>query len=329
MRGNHGARHRSRLCASGQRREWQGFLWSYWGLFGGLNVALEAWTYAVFNLLAIAALLGLVCFAWRCLRRSCRVNGIRLFILVVWPVTVFVALIRWTLMTPASQGRLLFSAIAAISTLLALGLVQWIPAGGRRIGAGVLAGALCVIAAVVPFRIIAPAYAPPPLLDSAASAAVPERLDVTFDSGIKLVGYQLAADEVQTVATGLPVTLYWEATVPIDRITASSYPCWRKMTWSSPSGTPTPGGAACRQAHGPLAKSSPTRSCCRSPEQPTRPARHRSSSVCTTLVRGNGFLLCPLRDGISAITCVSATLRYSPPGTAPSRIRSISASRDG
>ena len=196
--------------------EWQGFLWSYWGLFGGLNVALEAWTYAVFNLLAIAALLGLVCFAWRCLHGSCRVNGIRLFILAVWPVTVFVALIRWTLMTPASQGRLLFSAIAAISTLLALGLVQWIPAEGRRIGAGVLAGALCVIAVVVPFRIIAPAYAPPPLLDSAAIAAVPERLDVTFGSGIKLLGYQMDEEVIQP-GDRLPVTLYWEATIPIDQ----------------------------------------------------------------------------------------------------------------
>ena len=196
--------------------EWQGFLWSYWGLFGGLNVAMERWTYTVYNMLALIALAGLAAFAWRCVRGTCRIDGMQLFILAIWPLVVFVSLIRWTLMTPASQGRLMFSAIAAISVLLALGLVGWIPSGARRIGVGLLAGALCVLAAMVPFRIIGPAYVPPPLSDSAVIAAVPERLDVTFGSGIRLLGYRLAADAVQPGGT-LPVTLYWESTAPIDR----------------------------------------------------------------------------------------------------------------
>ena len=196
--------------------EWQGFLWSYWGLFGGLNVALEGWTYAVYNVFTVIALAGLVYLAWRCVHRTCRINGTRLLLLAIWPLVVFIALIRWTLMTPASQGRLMFSAIASISALLALGLVQWIPSGWRRTGVGLLVSVLFVIAALIPFRVIGPAYSPPPTLSSAEIADVPNRLDVTFGSSIVLLGYRVGEASIQP-GSRLPVTLFWEGTGPIDR----------------------------------------------------------------------------------------------------------------
>jgi hypothetical protein len=43
----------------------------------------------------------------------------------LWFVIIFVALIRWTMLTLASQGRLLFPAISGIAILITYGLVQF------------------------------------------------------------------------------------------------------------------------------------------------------------------------------------------------------------
>lgn len=196
--------------------EWQGFVWSFWGLFGGLNVALEPWAYTVYNILAILAVLGFLIFAWQCWRKTCRVNGWRLLILVAWPIIVFVSLIRWTLMTPASQGRLMFSALASIGALMALGLVQWMPINYRRVGVGLLALALFAVAAVTPFLVIGPAYARPQPLSATKIENIRNRLDVVFGERIRLFGYRVDEDSILPGET-LPVTLYWEALAPNER----------------------------------------------------------------------------------------------------------------
>ena len=271
--------------------EWQGFLWSFWGLFGGLNVPMEGWMYVFYDVLSVLACLGLLIFAWRCLRRHpergegslslrgreilrcaqndecsdqndgcsersegslpprdreilrCAQNdrrsdqgdrccdqngeafpsstegkrrGWRLLILVIWPVVVFVALVRWTLMTPASQGRLMFSAIASIGALLAVGLAQWMPGRYRRVGVGLLAVVLFILAVLVPFQVIAPAYARPQPLSPAEIEAIPNRLSVLFSDEIRLMGYQVGRDVVSP-GDKLPVTLYWEGLAPLER----------------------------------------------------------------------------------------------------------------
>jgi 4-amino-4-deoxy-L-arabinose transferase-like glycosyltransferase len=196
--------------------EWQGFVWSFWGLFGGLNVALEPWTYTLFNIVAILAVLGLLVFAWRCWRKTCQVNGWRMLVLVAWPIIVFVSLIRWTLMTPASQGRLMFSALASIGALMAVGLVQWMPVKYRRVGVGLSALVLVVLSAITPFRVIGPAYALPQPLSATEIGNIPNRLDVIFGEGMRLVGYRVDEGSILP-GEKLPVTLYWEALAPSER----------------------------------------------------------------------------------------------------------------
>ena len=348
--------------------EWQGFLLSFWGLFGGLNVPLEGWIYTFYNALSVLGLLGLVVFVWRCyagrlprsegappsrgggilrcpfavpslflryaqdcgsglwlralatkrlLRslwvqrsnlwvggrsmgpcarldahkglcysghceahqcrsralscsegnlsftdardaspaaqhdgieggvsfpmsgaptrrgaaqhdaglplptkerkdKSCPVVGWRLFLLVVWLGAVFASLVRWTLMTPASQGRLMFSALAPVGVLLALGLKQFAPARYWRMTIFALAVALVAVAAVIPFRVIAPAYARPQPLSPAEVEAIPNRLGVLFGDRIRLMGYWVDKDVVSPDDT-LSVTLYWEGLAPIER----------------------------------------------------------------------------------------------------------------
>ncbi len=192
--------------------EWQGFVWSFWGLFGGLNVPLESWAYTLLNALAGIAGVGLILFAARsALRRIWPASGLAIFLLAAWPIVVFVALIRWTLMTQASQGRLMFSALPALCIFFAVGLLQWVPVRARPVAAVVLASVLFVVAAAAPFRTIAPAYAraaPMPVYD------VPNRLDAVFGDRIQLLGYQV--DRTSAVpGDRIAVTLYWQAVRPI------------------------------------------------------------------------------------------------------------------
>lgn len=208
--------------------EWRGFVMAYWGFFGGLNVAAPTWFYGLLNALALVGLGGLLGGAARRLwQRQIpdAATRFRLALLALWPLVVGAALVRWTLMTIASQGRLIFPAIAALSWLLALGLSEWPPLLAaltrrplpRRLSLVPLAAALALMAALAlyaPLGVIAPAYARPRLLDEAELAAIPHRLDVIFDDKAALLGYDLAEDTV-TPGEALHVTLYWRALAPM------------------------------------------------------------------------------------------------------------------
>jgi hypothetical protein len=94
-------------------------------------------------------------------------------LLALHAAILLASIIRWTMMTPASHGRLIYPAIAGVSTLMALGVLQFGPlldrllartrAAGRASGAiaGLLLAALALLSAVAPFRYILPAYTPP------------------------------------------------------------------------------------------------------------------------------------------------------------------------
>jgi 4-amino-4-deoxy-L-arabinose transferase-like glycosyltransferase len=101
------------------------FLMSYWGFFGGVNVPLPDWTYIVFNGIALVCFVGLVAAAARFAARRIRPDlalWLGRAVTVIWIGVLFAGLLRWTAETWASQGRLMFSAIAAISLWMAVGL---------------------------------------------------------------------------------------------------------------------------------------------------------------------------------------------------------------
>ncbi len=200
--------------------EREGFAMSYWGLFGGVNVPLDAWVYRLLNLLAVAAALGVIAFLIRKLIQD-RLRPeawVAVAILLAWPTVVFVSLIRWALQTWSSQGRLVFSAISAISILLFLGLSQFVPRRYTKMLVCLVGGMMFVIAAIAPFRYIAPAYAKPPLLSLEGIEAIPNRLDISFGGVMKLLGYDLPISNNQYPITNnlkpgdsLTVTLYWQS----------------------------------------------------------------------------------------------------------------------
>lgn len=183
---------------------------SYWGLFGWFNVFALGSFYLFTHVLMLAALAGLCLYMWHI--RHDHVQGARIFFLVLTFVLGFTALIFWTRQTPGTQGRLLFPYMAAISTLLAIGLTR------LRLSPHWILPPLAAFAALIPFVTIMPTYRPPDPLDLLPDNVVP--LDVRFKAGdvetIALIGYQTDLRRY-TAGERVPLTLYWKPLAHTDR----------------------------------------------------------------------------------------------------------------
>lgn len=198
------------------QREFEGFRSSYWGVFGGFNIVTPSWVYRVYDLLSLAGMAGWG--AWLLRRRGhwrSPVTGM-LLLLVVWILLVLVALIRWTSQTYASQGRLLFPAIAAVAVLTAFGLAGWLPRRWQGRGLAVVGSIMFILAASIPLAVIAPAYAKPPILTAADVPPGAQRSDATHGGSLRLLAFELPQESVQP-GQALPVTLYWEMVAPTER----------------------------------------------------------------------------------------------------------------
>ncbi len=207
--------------------EFEGWRISFWGLFGGVNVLMRPpWIYHVLDGLALLVLLGLMALALRLAWRGgdawlCEPDHARrdwpwreLLLATAWIAGEMVALVRWTMSTFASQGRLVFPALSAICLLLALGAAALWPARLRGWPAWVLPGLLCVLAVSSPFLAIRPAYALPPILTPAQVPAEAQAFDATYGGVVKLLAFEVDKAEVRP-GDSLPVTLYWQALAPM------------------------------------------------------------------------------------------------------------------
>ncbi len=199
-----------------------GFVQAYWGLFGGVSVPMPDWTYTALNVAAGAALIGLGLGVVRTVR-SRAITGAALMqwgLLGAWIGLLLWGLIRWTSLTWASQGRLMFPAISAISVLLTAGLAQlsrlFPTANLQSLLPGSFALFLAALSVAVPFTVIAPHYAPPPPLTQAKLASIPNRLDADFGGELRLLGYDLHTASAEP-GENVRMTLYWQAQIAMDR----------------------------------------------------------------------------------------------------------------
>ena len=222
--------------------EWRSFFTAYWGMFGALNIPMSDWVYPALEVLWLLAGLGLVWAGvdWVVALGQRPPNTRGLLIVLQSPrvliglmalgaiAVAFLALLRWSSITLASQGRLLFPVIAAISTFTAIGLVQLISgiaqllsASKLRLAPAVMSVsvivALVALAVATPFTTIAPAYARPNLF--ANESQLPNhivRTELSFAGQIRWLGY---VAEPARVHPGdiLNVTLYWQALQPISK----------------------------------------------------------------------------------------------------------------
>jgi len=227
--------------------EFKGLRMSFWALFGWFNILAESWLYLAFDGLTLLGAVGLLLLVFKRLKHESRITNresrgerrppnhpttqlpmIWLLFLLLWIAVVLAGLVRWTQMTRASQGRLMYPAISAISILLFTGLAQWVPRRAVTPLAGVLGVIMLAIAVVSPFRYIAPAYARPvlskvegiaegpALLSETELEKIPNHKAVTFDDQIKLLGYDISREAVRP-GESLDVTLYWQALAPMER----------------------------------------------------------------------------------------------------------------
>jgi 4-amino-4-deoxy-L-arabinose transferase-like glycosyltransferase len=177
----------SRPIVADMRQLWSerhSFLMSYWGFFGGVNVPLPDFMYTAFNAIAALSVFGVGAWLVAALipdkaglvptkdRHGIGTGpalsgktGIALarFFTAIWIGLLFVSLLRWTSVTWASQGRLMFAAIAPIGVWMAVGLWQLGKMAGRVVP--VLRGRLVtygiiwfIVAAVLGLVIIRQAY---------------------------------------------------------------------------------------------------------------------------------------------------------------------------
>ncbi len=183
-----------------------GLLRSFWGLFGYFSVAMPAAVYWLLNGLLLAGGAGWLVIAGR--RRPFPPHLRPTWpILLGWLAILLAGFVQWTLRTPATQGRLLFPALAAIAPLWAAG---WLALSPRRL-VWLPAALMLALAVWTPWGVIAPAYARPRPVTALPAEATP--LPVTFGNTASLLGYRLPVDAVRP-GQQLPVTLYWRGEQP-------------------------------------------------------------------------------------------------------------------
>jgi hypothetical protein len=200
------------------------FYRSYWGLFGGVNVAAPESFYFVYNLAALAGAAGAGLWLWRKRPRkqTCpelyRKDGT--WLLAAWAAVLFLLVLRWNIISPAFQGRLIFPALGALDVVWAVGLLAWTGDDRRPSLALVVCGWMLGTAIVLPWAVIRPAYAYPEPLTAVPEAARAGSIIFSGTQGgeIQLVGVEMQ-DGQSVTAAGRPVevVLYWQAIQPAKR----------------------------------------------------------------------------------------------------------------
>lgn len=141
--------------------ERESFFLTFWGLFGSITVPMPQLLYLAFNWIGGLALLsGFLVFA----KKVQSVSGKRFAtaLPILWIFTVLIAIMRWSSITPASQGRLIYGAISSISIVLACGIIYWLPRNIRPVITAIVLSLMTIITTSQPFMTIAPVYATTP-----------------------------------------------------------------------------------------------------------------------------------------------------------------------
>jgi len=180
--------------------DFQAIRWSYWAFFGWANVPVAGWLYRVYDLISLMALIGLGFYIVRAIRDHRWSDLLAIVFLSVWLSMIILGLVRWTLTTPGSNGRLLYPAISAISILLVRGWLQLVPQLGnvKQWAVWGMGIAFLSVAGYVPFFVIAPAYARPPFVSlEEVGDYVSQRINAHFEDQITMLGYEVDRQEVK------------------------------------------------------------------------------------------------------------------------------------
>lgn len=184
--------------------EREGFFWAFWGVFGTLNVIFDPWVYDALLIVAIAAAAGILVGLIRRGRGADPVTTRQALAAALFGALVFAGLLRWSTLTPASQGRLMFPCIAALG-------MAWVYGLGRlhRALPGIATGALAALAIVTPWTTLIPAYAKPAPV---WAERLPVPVGALYDHAIELVEAQGAP--AARAGDEITLRLNWRVVAP-------------------------------------------------------------------------------------------------------------------
>lgn len=189
-------------------QEMPGIWLSFWGVLGNFNILLPGASYVFVAILAAAATVGLLKGAVQ--RRSLRPNP-ALFLLGGWFALEAMLLLRWTDLTPASTGRLLFPAIGSVAVLLACGLTELAGRFSRTASAATVSLLVLNATMALPLAIL-PAYAQPAFVPPATLHPA-QRVALRYGN-LELIGVAIPTASA-TPGEIVAVTLDWQAIGPI------------------------------------------------------------------------------------------------------------------
>ena len=218
---------------------WQerwGFMLSYWGLFGGVNVPLWEWVYHLLNTLVLLAIPGFLLFLVTNFRIASKghtspipnyqlpitklpitkfLNLITyhfpLVVCLLFSAAIVYGLTQWASTTWSSQGRLVFTAISTLNVLWVLGLAGGLPEVWSKRVVTAVASFLITLSALAPWLIIRPAYQPLQVVgDGACTAAIClPPATATFGDHLRLLGYTIQSPSPTQPGDGVEVWLEW------------------------------------------------------------------------------------------------------------------------
>lgn len=194
--------------------EFQGFRMSFWAVFGGFNVLADAPVYWFYDGITVVSLAGLMTIIIR-RRRSLSKEAPFILVCAAWMVLLGASLIRWTSMTLASQGRLMFPAISVASIALFLGIRAVVPQKFITVLTICLGIGMFAIAVSVPFRNISQAYPKPLLLKEQDLAGSIQPLNINFEGKAELLGYRISKAKFDP-GENLEITLFWKSLSELD-----------------------------------------------------------------------------------------------------------------
>ncbi|MEM7801593.1 MAG: glycosyltransferase family 39 protein, partial [Chloroflexota bacterium] len=224
-----------------------GFMLSYWGLFGGVNVPMATWVYRLLNTILVISIPGGGFYLFQ-LWRGHQADGptatklsskpillrliaqlldlvvtyFGLVVCILFSGAIVYGLIQWATTTWSSQGRLVFTAMSALNLLWAAALVGWLGDANRRRLALALGGGMVLIGIAAPFLTIRPAYRPAPPNDSTLCYNIPDNWtciqpnEAVFSGLIRLNQAQVS-DRLVKPGDQLEIELDWETVNTSDR----------------------------------------------------------------------------------------------------------------
>ncbi len=219
------------FSALGLFDEFQQFRMSYWGVFGALNIQFTSIFYLLLDLMLFFSVIGCAFLILQLLAISdfayARYELTHILTLLGTVVLLIAGVIYWNTLTRSSNGRVLFPLIAAISPLLAVGLVEsvwWIvfslrPPNLEFVRAGDAVPKellhetmlwqlrlLGIVAILAPFTVIAGQYQQPQPAAAVPATALP--VYAQYDD-VALIAYE-RINRRYSPGDKVRVKLYWQ-----------------------------------------------------------------------------------------------------------------------